>query len=57
MMQFVSLKAFKTLGSRVTSLGRRWRRHGSGAPHCNEAAIGSSADTGQRRPSALCSKR
>ena len=31
-MQFVSLKAFKALGSRATSLGRRWRRHGSGAP-------------------------
>ena len=31
-MQFVSLKAFKTLGSRATSLGRRRRRHGSGAP-------------------------
>ena len=31
-MQFVSLKAFKALGSRATSLGRRRRRHGSGAP-------------------------
>ena len=31
-MQFVSLKAFKTLGSRATSLDRRRRRHGSGAP-------------------------
>ena len=31
-MQFMSLKTFKALGSRATSLGRRWRRHGSGAP-------------------------
>ena len=31
-MQFVSLKAFKTLGSRATSLDRRRLRHGSGAP-------------------------
>ena len=31
-MQFMSLKAFKTLGSRATSLDRRRRRHGSGAP-------------------------
>ena len=31
-MQFMSLKAFKALGSRATSLDRRRRRHGSGAP-------------------------
>ena len=31
-MQFMSLKTFKALGSRATSLDRRRRRHGSGAP-------------------------
>jgi DNA-binding XRE family transcriptional regulator len=31
-MQFMSLKTFQVLGSRATSLDRRRRRHGSGAP-------------------------